>query len=332
MTRFVMSLHKYRAFTLIELLVVIAIIAILIGLLLPAVQKVREAANKTRCTNNLKQIGLACHSFHDVNQALPPGTSDLPGAARTVRRSWALHILPYVEQGALSNQLDQWANTTTAVGGVHAGKMWWAPGRETQLKVFMCPSDPHAGKNETSGTAAEPGSGGPPELSQGFHGNYLSCAGEGPLNPPSAVIDDYVNGVMFANSKVRLVQVADGTSSTLMVSETLLVPDEPGPTTAGADIRGRYYNAISGCTQFVTRNPPNTPVADAVQLCRALPDAPCLRTTAAWTLGLYARSKHSGGVNAGFADGSVRFIANSIRPDWYAAMGSRAKGEPIGDE
>src|SRR6266487_2477136 len=131
-----------RAFTLIELLVVIAIIAVLIALLLPAVQKVREAANRTKCVNNLKQLGLACHNYHDVNRTFPSGTyastygSDAWTGDRT---SWPLLLLPYVEQANIWNTYQAWRVTQTTG--------WW-PFLEPNgvhyaiVPVWLCPSDP----------------------------------------------------------------------------------------------------------------------------------------------------------------------------------------------
>ncbi|MCI0641190.1 MAG: DUF1559 domain-containing protein [Gemmataceae bacterium] len=190
--------HRRAAFTLIELLVVIAIIAILIGLLLPAVQKVREAAARTECRNNLKQIGLAMHMHHDTLRVFPPGyvsvvasdDSDLgPGWG------WGAHLLPYLEQQNLHRQINfkldigDAANATTRV---------------QHLKVFRCPSDVAPEMFPTPGNNVLVA-----------HGHYVGVFGsneieDGPSNG---------NGVFFRNSRVRFADIIDGTSNTLFVGE-----------------------------------------------------------------------------------------------------------------
>jgi prepilin-type processing-associated H-X9-DG protein len=306
---------------LIELLVVIAIIAILIGLLLPAVQKVREAAARTRCQNNLKQIGLAAHNYHDTNRCLPTGSSDqISGdVADGKRTNWLFFILPYMEQSALYNNYYAWVQA----GGTQP---WWnEPNRMLVIPTYYCPSDPHSPKTKTHEDRG-PGS------DQGFHSNYVGCAGSTSFNPGGS-LGNNLNGIFYYASATSLMDIKDGTSNTLLTSEILVVPDDSS-SPAGHDVRGRMWNpANQGAILFTTLYPPNSvTVPDRLQYCqKGVVQAPCTATTT--DIMLLARSLHTGGVNAGLADGSVRFVSNSINPTaTWQPLGTRAGGEVIGSD
>jgi prepilin-type N-terminal cleavage/methylation domain-containing protein len=205
-----LTLRQTRnAFTLIELLVVIAIIAILIALLVPAVQKVREAAARTQCVNNLKQLGLACHSYHDVVKQLPYARS---GGGQN-RHTWAVLILPYIDQTPLHTM---WKNPITGVNQTDGyNNMTSAPmqaAREAVVPVYFCPSRGNAGRKVVFDPAISP-------PLYGSAGDYAGCSGDGTIdgayhvgmipllpNPP------HMRGVPFA-------WVTDGTSNTLMIGE-----------------------------------------------------------------------------------------------------------------
>ncbi len=302
---------RRSGFTLIELLVVIAIIAILIGLLVPAVQKVREAAARTQCVNNQKQIGLALHGFHDVIKFLPPGQFNRfatdPDLGKANRACWFQAILPYVEQMALYNQIyPTLASSNTAAFSI--------AGHETVIATFMCPSDPGAGKNITAGAST-------PAASQGFHSNYVLCAGSTLFG--NAGQGNTLNGCFYPWSKTRMTDITDGTSNTAFGSEIILVPD-----TGSHDLRGRVYNTWQGNVLFSTLYPPNTTVGDQSDYCIAAPMAPCAGLGGS-NLVQSARSMHPGGVNVLMGDGTVRFVTNSVSVSTWNAVGTRSTGEVI---
>jgi prepilin-type N-terminal cleavage/methylation domain-containing protein/prepilin-type processing-associated H-X9-DG protein len=195
---------RSRAFTLIELLVVIAIIAVLIGLLLPAVQKVREAASRSKCQNNLKQIGLALHAYHDANSKFPPGfvcSNGVNASSPTPGWAWGTWILPYVEQGALYSQMAP--ETTATPTGALANPAATALGLlcQTRINTYRCPSDIAPDLNDQ----------------RGYHG-YSSYAGVfGSGSPSGNTLTG--NGVLYQASKTRIADIVDGTSNTVLVGE-----------------------------------------------------------------------------------------------------------------
>jgi prepilin-type N-terminal cleavage/methylation domain-containing protein/prepilin-type processing-associated H-X9-DG protein len=328
-------LTRQPGFTLIELLVVIAIIAVLIGLLVPAVQKVREASSRGKCQNNLKQVGLALHCYHDTFNCFPPGqvdylTSDNPRPYGD-RRCWMHLILSYLEQPALQREIEAWMQTS---GPGNRGQIWWAPDRWTVIPSLVCPSDPKSPKVITGADGAGL-TGGTPQTSTGFHGNMVLCAGSTIYNPPGPVppadhLGTKRNGLFYPLSSVRLRDIDDGTSNTLMGGEIIVVPDGPGTTwEADRDFRGGYYNSWDGNTLFSTLYPPNSTAPDRVDECLPYPRAPCSKGSDDLVMTL--RSYHPGGVNALLADGHVRFISDMVANNVYQALGTRAGGESAVD-
>jgi prepilin-type N-terminal cleavage/methylation domain-containing protein/prepilin-type processing-associated H-X9-DG protein len=303
--------RKRKAFTLIELLVVIAIIAVLVGLLLPAVQKVREAAGRLKCQNNLKQLALGLHNYHSTYGRFPLGNSDPIGndpGNEGDRRNWAVtYVLPFIEQQAFHDDIEAYL----AKGAPY---IVYYPNNKTILPVFMCPSDPANPKTLTGG----PGS----TNQQGFHGNYAACAGSTSFNSPSGADGGTkLNGIFYVFSKTRLTDITDGTSNTVMLSELIISPD-----VTTHDTRGRLFNpAKQGSVLFSTLYEPNTAVADRLEWCQTIPMAPCRPTSS--EVNISARSYHSGGVNAAFADGSNRFVTKNINLQTWNALGTRAGGE-----
>jgi prepilin-type N-terminal cleavage/methylation domain-containing protein/prepilin-type processing-associated H-X9-DG protein len=191
------SAKQSRAFSLIELLVVIAIIGVLIGLLVPAVQKVREAANRLQCKNNLKQIGLALHSYHDRLKVLPSGYTSRVSAGADLGPGWgwAAHVLDDVEQGNLQRQIRF---------DLDIGHTLNATQRVYSLPVFLCPSDTSPGDFATESRVVRVA-----------HANYVAMFGSNEIedNPGAG------NGVFYRNSRTRLMDIKDGTSNTLFVGE-----------------------------------------------------------------------------------------------------------------
>jgi prepilin-type N-terminal cleavage/methylation domain-containing protein/prepilin-type processing-associated H-X9-DG protein len=337
---------RRRAFTLIELLVVIAIIAVLIGLLLPAVQKVREAANRSSCTNNLKQLGLAAHNYHDSFQKFPPGTN-LPGPATGLAggaqsppavvagKSFSLFeaLLPYVEQGNVYNRMNFVGPNSQTVGGVkYSGydSQYWVdattqigncynptdPGAQI-IKTFLCPSD--TGPQQTTYTA----SGGHTFY---FGANtYGGCAGVRSFY----VSDMRQDGIFFINSSVRFADVTDGTSSTILFGERYR-HDPNLNTIYGADFMEQHSgwawaNALGGYDYlYGAAEPLNWNLTRAGITTDSTPQY-FYQDARMSTFG----SEHPGGANFCFADGSVRFISESIPLQTLQWLTTRAMGEVI---
>ena len=217
-------------FTLIELLVVIAIIAILIALLLPAVQQAREAARRTQCKNNLKQLGLALHNYHDVHRAFPPGIVNQEGntandgARNRLNWSWAVFVLPYIDQAPLFNQINPGpVRGTAAISDPVIRAVMQKP-----FPAFRCPSDTGPDVN-TDGQRRVKDSGG--TLHSHSLSNYIASNCSAELRPQADIAD----GVFYSNSKVRMRDITDGTSNTIGVGERAWQLDNP--------VSGNKFNA-----------------------------------------------------------------------------------------
>lgn len=308
--------RNLRAFTLVELLVVIAIIGILVGLLLPAVQAAREAARRMQCSNNLKQIGLALHNYHDTHKSFPPlYVSNFPAVSD--RANWITMTLPFIEQGNLNNRYDP--NSSTGGG---AGNQFL---NAADIPTFRCPTAPQNPPAPYPGIA-------------GFTwalGNYVCNNGLGPytsLTPATAEIARVVRrGVFMVNKNMRIGDMTDGTSNTLMVSEVFA----NASTTTASDWRGNLTYP-ENC-MFHWNSPPNTTTPDRLRtpLCISTPRAPCTGAFTAFNnrnIIVSARSLHTGGVQAAFGDGSVRFVSQSIQLATWQGLGSPDGGEVVSDE
>lgn len=314
-------------FTLVELLVVIAIIAMLVTLLLPAVQAAREAARRTQCSNNLRQATLALLNHHDAKGHFPhgnynyidsTGTTPEPYNGKQDRRCWFHDCLPYIEEQGLFDLFTAHMDRGGSALGFQQS--------DTVVPTFSCASDSLNPKLHTfwGGLNNVP--------TQGFSGNYVGNAGDSYFNPasiPGLTVSppqssSKVNGVLFAISKTRMAQITDGSSKTALVSEIILTPD-----TTSHDIRGRYYNPAHGGVLFTTRIPPNTSVPDRFNWCAKspLPQTPCVYSGENMFLSI--RSYHPGGAMMSMCDGAVRFVENGVDPVAFKATGSR-NGEEVG--
>jgi prepilin-type N-terminal cleavage/methylation domain-containing protein/prepilin-type processing-associated H-X9-DG protein len=302
------------AFTLIELLVVIAIIAILIGLLVPAVQKVREAANRMACSNNLKQIGLAMHAYENTRGRFPPGSVVGPFSQAgftipaKVSHGWGPFLLPYLEKPGLADRYcwdvsyNDPANQEVVT---------------TQLQILQCPS---AEPNRWV-TAVEM----PDAWSYGGKGACSDYAGVLQIDPQLVdlgLVDPAPNykGVMAQNNMTRIADITDGTSYTILITED---SGRPQAWRAGKLVEGVYASGAAWATANLIHGKGSSSNG-------ATQPGPCAINC---TNDREVYSFHPGGANAVFADGSVHFLSASIDIKIFARLVTRAGGEVVsGDD
>ena len=354
-------LASRRAFTLIELLVVIAIIGVLIALLLPAVQSAREAARRSQCTNNLKQLALAAHNYHDQNNCLPPMTTFPAGQEQSWgwSYSWTLGLLPGLEQTAVYNAF----NYSLGMFGNGNG-FTYQQGNNTvaylQLAMFLCPSESVKTKPQT------------PYGTTNYVGNY---GGPGSIRYYSGTIVPLTSADLGGHSNLGPVgfeSIRDGTSNTALFSERVL------GLHGNPSVRLNSMDGKRGLFQAPTGAPPDSDNGAAtlafVQSCKSLPGSTlssasdrngyvwiasypyhlvvnsythvmppngtsCANPSDASWLSFIGPSGaapptsfHSGGVNMAFSDGSVRFVKDSVNIQTFWAIGSRAGGEAVSND
>ncbi|SIN73488.1 prepilin-type N-terminal cleavage/methylation domain-containing protein/prepilin-type processing-associated H-X9-DG domain-containing protein [Singulisphaera sp. GP187] len=336
-----------RGFTLIELLVVIAIIAVLIALLLPAVQAAREAARRSQCVNNLKQIGLSMHNYESVNLCLPAGRKSCCWG------TWILFTLPGVEQQALFNAWNftgdyKWIGSATMDTPMRYSGVCNITVSSTRVPAYMCPSD---GANTSTTTIGQTLNG---VVMRTTSQNYVVNFGN-----TSSIQPATLNGVTFGGAPftdidavtltaagaptaigmngqvvVPFSSITDGLSNTLLVSEAVVGTGTGGTVNPSStlDLRGfSWWGSASNFTAAITPNSGQPDVLESIGYC-VYPyqgNPPCTGATAAQPLYNGARSRHSGGVNATFADGSVKFMKNSISPSVWQALSTTRGGEVV---
>lgn len=333
------------AFTLIELLVVIAIIAILIGLLLPAVQKVRDAAARAKCQNNLKQIGIALHAHHDVKGTFPPGGMQTGQNGTVCYTTWAIEILPFMEQDALYRRYNQLQVNTSAAN--------YAAVAQERVSTYECPSDNLVGRAEAPAS-------GPDTTRPWMHGSYRAVSGKGfkgsqPYprgfwdtfepnlwTPGNQLLPDY-KGILHGTSSAyngvpaqtangtggvsvstmggpeKFSSILDGTSTTLMTGECTFndvtrratfwaytyASYNASSVYPESRILNNYYNKC-----WAAASPTGALISNADHVCKRA-----------------FGSNHTGGLNFGMGDGSVRFVSYSVDINLLAAMATMAGGE-----
>lgn len=293
---------RKSGFTLIELLVVIAIIAVLIGLLLPAVQKVREAANRSRCQNNLKQIGVAMHSFHDTNDGFPPGFASHPNINNTNRPveqadrqrgwGWGTFLLPMIEQENLFNLLDIY-NNPMPVGTIPVdGATPLQAALQTAVPTYLCPSN----KAETINN-----------LRSNFGtSNYIGLMGTNG-NAINLTTRRQMNGVIVPRYFMPIEEITDGTSNTGMISERVF--GEVGQLSYNGGI---WAGAQGGWASTVRQIEPAS-----VNVHVFMGTDPFAYS-----------SRHPNGLNLLMCDGGVRFVNANIEPSLQGLLAQRNSGVP----
>jgi prepilin-type N-terminal cleavage/methylation domain-containing protein/prepilin-type processing-associated H-X9-DG protein len=330
---------KRRAFTLIELLVVMAVIAVLIGLILPAVQAARETARRAQCANNLKQIVLASHNFEGANQCFPPGASFAPSQASALA-----FLLPFLEQGSRYSQFDFTQDVTNATAN--------ATSRDNDIQSFLCPSDPSSGSwpepNPVAGRQAGVMGRSNYYGNMGAHGwAYESKTSKN----VSQVKDPNLAGVFSIGSSTRVSDFRDGTSNTASFAE---IKRGAHPGSDDLDVTVLFPNVWGSGNPATNPNNLSPPAA-----CNRQTNKPLNHTGLQYQCGslltalythtitpnykgrdcasfpwfdeghLASRSYHPGGVNVAMADGSVRFIGDRIQLQVWKALGTRSGGEII---
>jgi prepilin-type N-terminal cleavage/methylation domain-containing protein/prepilin-type processing-associated H-X9-DG protein len=296
-------LRSRRGFTLIELLVVIAIIAILIALLLPAVQQAREAARRTQCKNNMKQLSLALHNYHDAHRVFPPGSIGIQdNTFRSTQLPWHVFILPMIEQTAIYDLFD------FSLATAPSGYLQFSPIARNKIPVFLCPSS----TRETDETV----SGGVRTFPDRYTTHYYGIMGPMGINPTTGLPYETATvlagnggfarqGIFYEISSIRIRDVTDGTSNTFGIGEL--------SWNDAATVFRMWVRGIGGSAASPAKN-----ILDGINVTPAV---------AGNFNNVSFGSQHTGGCHFAMCDGSARFVSENIDIGVYKSLASRNGGE-----